>query len=166
MGKKKGSDSASTAAVLALRQAGVEFEIRQYEHRDGEQAFGKEAAASLGRDEAQVFKTLMIHHENNFAICVVPVAGKLNLKKAAAALGWKTAAMADPKVAERRSGYVVGGISPIGQKTAHETLLDRSATEFSTILVSGGKRGLDVELSPGDLLAVVSGRYADLQMPA
>lgn len=161
MGHKK-SVTGSTAAVVALQQAGIDFAERPYEHQAGETAFGVEAAEKLGRAAEQVFKTLMIHHDKDFAVCVVPVAGKLNLKAAAAALGWKAAKLADPAVAEKRTGYVVGGISPIGQKTAHPTLLDETAQLFDTVLVSGGKRGFDVELAPDDLLHVVQGKYADI----
>ena len=157
--KKKNQLTAGTAAVQALLAADIPFEAREYEHRDGETAFGLEAAKSLGRSEDQVFKTLMIHHDKDFAICVVPVAGKLNVKAAAAALGWKSAKLADPAVAEKRSGYVVGGISPIGQKTSHPTLIDESAQNFDTILVSGGKRGLDVEISAENLRTVVNGSF-------
>lgn len=160
MAKKKKQAHGSTAAVKALTEAGVAFETLEYVHEDGATNFGAEAAASLGRDPEQVFKTLMVNHDKDFAICVVPVAGKLNLKAAAAALGWKSASMADPAVAEKRTGYVVGGISPLGQKTAHPTLLDESAQLFETVLVSGGKRGLDVELSPADLLKLTGGSYA------
>ncbi|MFW0108029.1 Cys-tRNA(Pro) deacylase [Rothia sp. P7181] len=164
MAKKKKNVATATAALQALSQAGIIFEPREYEHREGETSFGLEAATALGRSEQQVFKTLMIAHDNNYAVCIVPVAGKLNLKAAAAALSWKNATMADPKIAERRSGYVVGGISPIGQKIAHPTLLDSSAEDFATVLVSGGKRGLDVELSPQDLLAITNGTYAKIAL--
>ena len=129
----------------------------------GVTSFGEEAAKSLGASEEQVFKTLLIVHEKDFAVAIVPVSGKLNIKAAAAALGWKSASMCDPKVAERRTGYVVGGISPLGQKTPSPTLLDESAQLFDTIMVSGGKRGLDVELAPDDLLKLTNGKYADIR---
>lgn len=157
--KKKG---AATAALALLQQAGTAFEVREYEHVDGETNFGLEAAEKLGRSPEQVFKTLMITHEKDFAVCVVPVGGKLNVKAAAAALGWKSAKMAAPDVAEKRTGYVVGGISPLGQKTAHPTLVDETAQLFDTILVSGGRRGLDVELAADDLVALTQGAYADI----
>lgn len=157
--KKKGG---ATAAMVVLEKAGISFEVREYEHKDGETNFGLEAAAALGRSEEQVFKTLMVQHEKDFAVCVVPVSGKLSLKNAAAALGWKSAKMADPAVAQKRTGYVVGGISPVGQKIAHPTVVDESAQLFDTILVSGGKRGLDIELAAGDLLEVTGGTFADI----
>lgn len=161
MAKKKKS-AAATAALAVLQDAGVHFEVREYEHTAGETNFGVETAQKLGRSPEQVFKTLMIHHEKDFAVCVVPVGGKLNLKAAAAALGWKTTMMADPAVAQKRTGYVVGGISPLGQKISHPTLVDESAQLFDTVLVSGGKRGLDVELTGDDLVAVTAGSYADI----
>ena len=160
MAKKKKQHGA-TAAVRALTEAGVAFTELPYEHEEGA-GFGAEAAAKLGRDPGQVYKTLMITHDGEFALGVVPVAGKLDMKAAAAAMGWKSASMADPAVAQKRSGYVVGGISPLGQKTPVTVLLDDGARAFETVLVSGGKRGFDVELAPADLLAVTGGRYAPI----
>ncbi len=113
-GKKSG---AATAAVALLTETNTPFQMREYEHVEGVTSFGEEAAKNLGVSEEQVFKTLLIVHEKDFAVAIVPVSGKLNIKAAAAALGWKSASMCDPKVAERRTGYVVGGISPLGQKT-------------------------------------------------
>ena len=113
-GKKSG---AATAAVALLTETNTPFQMREYEHTEGVTSFGEEAAKNLGASEEQVFKTLLIVHEKEFAVAIVPVSGKLNVKAAAAALGWKNASMCDPKVAERRTGYVVGGISPLGQKT-------------------------------------------------
>lgn len=160
MAKKK-QQHRSTAAVRALTEAGVAFTELPYEHEEGA-GFGAEAAAKLGRDPDQVYKTLMITHDGQFALGVVPVAGKLDMKAAAAAMGWKSASMADPAVAQKRSGYVVGGISPLGQKTPVTVLLDSGAQAFETVLVSGGKRGFDVELAPADLLSVTGGRYAPI----
>ncbi len=114
---KSGKKGASTAAVALLKETKTPFEIREYEHVEGETSFGLEAAQKLGANPEQVFKTLLIVHDKDFAVAVVPVSGQLNLKAAAHALGWKSASMCDPKVAERRTGYVVGGISPLGQKT-------------------------------------------------
>ena len=159
-GKKSG---AATAAVALLTETNTPFQMREYEHTEGVTSFGEEAAKNLGASEEQVFKTLLIVHEKEFAVAIVPVSGKLNVKAAAAALGWKNASMCDPKVAERRTGYVVGGISPLGQKTPSLTLLDESAQLFDTIMVSGGKRGLDVELAPDDLLKLTNGKYADIR---
>ena len=109
-----------------------------------------------------MFKTLLANVDGALAVGIVPVAQQLDLKALAQVLGGKRAEMADPAVAERRTGYVVGGISPIGQKTALPTVLDESAILCETILVSGGRRGLDLELAPDDLLAVTAGRYAPI----
>lgn len=158
--KKHGPAGASTAAVAALQQAGVPFQQHAYHHAQQETAFGAEAARELGRDPLQVCKTLMLHHDGDYAVVVVPVATSVDLKAAAAALGWKQAALAEPRTAERRSGYVVGGISPLGQKTPVTVLVEEFVQAFETVLVSGGKRGLDLELSPQDLVSVTGGRFA------
>ena len=137
--------------------------LHEYDHDPSAASFGLEAAAALGRDPAQVFKTLLVVHEREWAVAVLPVSARLSLRSAAAALGWKRAALAEPRAAERRTGYVVGGISPLGQRTPSPTLLDDSARGWPTVLVSGGRRGLDVELSPADLLRLTGGRTAALQ---
>ena len=160
---KAKKNNAGTAAIAVLTEAGVPFELREYEHVEGTTSFGLEAAEKIGASPDQVFKTLLITQDKNVAVAIVPVAGKLNLKAAAAALGWKSASMCDPALAQRRTGYVVGGISPLGQKTPSPTLLDASAQNFKTIMVSGGRRGLDVELAPADLLALTEGSYADIR---
>ena len=150
MAKKSKHDkgAGSTPATVQLEKAGVEFHVYEYEHSNDhmDDGYGVEAATKLGFDEHQVFKTLM----------VVPVSGHMDLKALAAAVGAKKASMADPKVAMRESGYVVGGISPLGQKTRHKTVLDESALQFDQILVSGGKRGLSVGVNPQDLLKVLN----------
>ena len=125
-------------------------------------AYGLEAAEKLGLDPERVFKTLLANVDGGLAVGIVPVAMQLDLKALAHALGGKRAEMADPAVAERKTGYVVGGISPIGQKTALPTVLDESAILAETIFVSGGRRGLDLELAPDDLIAVTGGRYAPI----
>jgi Cys-tRNA(Pro)/Cys-tRNA(Cys) deacylase len=141
----------------------VAFTLHEYAHDPAAASFGLEAAAALGRDPEQVFKTLLVVHEREWAVAVLPVSARLSLRAAAAALGWKRAAMAEPRLAERRTGYVVGGISPLGQKTPSPTLLDDSAEAWSTVLVSGGRRGLDVELPPAELLRLTGGRTAALR---
>jgi Cys-tRNA(Pro)/Cys-tRNA(Cys) deacylase len=160
LAKKSPVSGPTTAATQALSRAGIAFLPHAYEHDAAVTEFGAEAAAVLGLDAARVFKTLMVDTDAGLAIGIVPVDGKLDLKALAAALGGKRAAMADPAVAERKSGYVLGGISPFGQKTALPTVLDDSALAFSTIFVSGGRRGFDVEVSPADLLAVTGGTTA------
>ncbi|MCD2442409.1 Cys-tRNA(Pro) deacylase [Agromyces sp. SYSU K20354] len=154
--------SAATPATLALTRAGIPFTARSYDHDPRAAAYGLEAAEKLGVEPDRVFKTLLASIDGELAVGIVPVALQLDLKALANALGGKRAEMADPKVAERKTGYIVGGISPIGQKTALPTVLDESAILSETILVSGGRRGLDLELSPDDLIAVTSGRYAPI----
>ncbi|MFI7495155.1 Cys-tRNA(Pro) deacylase [Kocuria sp. M4R2S49] len=152
-----------TAAVALLARDGVSFSLHEYAHDPAAASFGLEAAAALGRDPEQVFKTLLVVHEREWAVAVLPVSARLSLRAAAAALGWKRAVLAEPRLAERRTGYVVGGISPLGQKTPSPTLLDDSAQAWSTVLVSGGRRGLDVELPPAELLRLTGGRTAALR---
>jgi Cys-tRNA(Pro)/Cys-tRNA(Cys) deacylase len=110
----------------------------------------------LGVEPDRVFKTLMTEADGALVVGIVPVTGRLDLKALAAAVGAKKAELADPKVAERRTGYVVGGISPLGQKTSHATVLDETAELFDTIYVSGGRRGFDIELAPADLASATS----------
>jgi Cys-tRNA(Pro)/Cys-tRNA(Cys) deacylase len=163
MAKKSNSASPTTAATVALARAGVTFVPHAYTHDPAVTDFGAEAASVLGIDPARVFKTLMVDGDAGLGIGIVPVSGMLDLKALAAALGGKKAAMADLALAERKSGYVVGGISPFGQKTAMPTVLDDSALEYDTILVSGGRRGFDIELAPADLLAVTRGKAARIR---
>lgn len=151
----------ATPAVTALRSAGVAFELRAYEHDSTTESYGAEAAAALGVLQSRVFKTLVARaDQTELVVAVVPVDAMLDLKALAGARGAKRAEMADPAAAQRSTGYVVGGISPIGQRTALPTVVDESAREFETILVSGGRRGLDVELSPTDLLSLTGASYA------
>ena len=151
-----------TPATVALTAAGIPFTPHAYEHDAANTNFGLEAAAALQLDPEQVFKTLLADVDGVLTVAIVPVTGKLSLKALAAAVGGKKAEMADPKVAERKTGYVVGGISPIGQKTRHTTVLDETAELFDTIFVSGGKRGFDIELAPADLLAITGGFTAEI----
>ncbi|CAG7608484.1 Cys-tRNA(Pro)/Cys-tRNA(Cys) deacylase YbaK [Leucobacter soli] len=157
-----GSPTASTPATAALVALGIPFETRTYVHDPAETDFGGEAAAALGVAPERVLKTLLAEVDEALIVAVVPVAGLLDLKALAAAIGGKRARMADPALAERKTGYVIGGISPVGQRTALRTVVDGSAAGFDTILVSGGRRGFDVELAPEDLLAATGGTYADI----
>jgi Cys-tRNA(Pro)/Cys-tRNA(Cys) deacylase len=159
---KKTDASAGTPATVALTRAGIRFTALAYEHDPRAAAYGLEAAEKLGIEPDRVFKTLLANVDGSLAVGIVPVAEQLDLKALAAALGGKRAEMADPSLAERKTGYVVGGISPIGQKVALPTVLDETAILHETILVSGGRRGLDLELAPDDLLAVTGGRYAPI----
>lgn len=144
----------------------MRFEVRTYEHdpaRSRAESFGLEAAGALGVEAARVFKTLLVdtgEGSHRLAVGIVPVDRSLDLKAMAAALGAKRAVMADPREAERSTGYVVGGISPVGQKRSLPTVLDASARSHPTILVSGGRRGLDLELSPEDLQRVTEAHVA------
>jgi Cys-tRNA(Pro)/Cys-tRNA(Cys) deacylase len=160
MAKKQASTG--TPATAALAAAGVPFVSHPYTHDPGTPSYGLEAAEVLGVEPARVFKTLMIDVEGTLAVGIVPVSGTLDLKAVAAALGAKKAVMADPKLAERRSGYVLGGISPLGQRRPSPTVLDQSALGFDTILVSGGRRGLDVELAPQDLIRLTGAQTAPI----
>ena len=159
---KRADASAGTPATVALTRAGIAFSALGYDHDPRAAAYGLEAAEKLGLDPDRVFKTLLASVDGALAVGIVPVAMQLDLKALAAALGGKRAEMADPAVAERKTGYVLGGISPIGQKTPLPTVLDESAILHATIYVSGGRRGLDLELAPDDLLAVTAGHYAPI----
>jgi len=141
-----------TPATVALAAAGIPFTEHAYEHDPANRNFGLEAAAVLDLDPGQVFKTLMADVDGQLVVGIVPVSGKLDLKALAAAIGGKKAEMADARLAEKRTGYVVGGISPIGQKLHHATVLDETAELYDTVFVSGGRRGLDLELTPADLV--------------
>lgn len=158
MGRKSGTGG--TPATRALAAAGIWFREHSYAHDPAAASYGLEAAAALGLPAERVYKTLFVAVDGRLAVGIVPVSGQLDLKAVAAALGGKKAQMADPAQAERASGYVVGGISPVGQKRPHPTVLDESALGFETVFVSGGKRGLDLELAPGDLVRVTGARTA------
>ena len=151
---KKARGAGGTPATVALSAAGIAFEVRAYEHDPRAASYGLEAAEALGVDPARVFKTLLASLDGSLVVGIVPVTGQLDLKALARALGGSKAVMADVAAAERATGYVAGGISPVGQKRRHRTVLDASALEHDTILVSGGRRGFDLELAPADLVAI------------
>jgi Cys-tRNA(Pro)/Cys-tRNA(Cys) deacylase len=151
---KKARGAGGTPATVALSAAGVAFEVRAYEHDPRAESYGLEAAEALGVDPARVFKTLLASLDGSLVVGIVPVTGQLDLKALARALGGSKAVMAEVAAAERATGYVAGGISPVGQKRRHRTVLDASALEHDTILVSGGRRGFDLELAPADLVAI------------
>lgn len=154
-----------TPATVALTAAGIPFVEHAYAHEPGAASFGLEAAAALGVEPERVYKTLMVEVDGRLVVGVVPVTGKLDLKALAAAVGGKKAAMADPSLAERRTGYVVGGISPIGQKSRHPTVLDETIDLWETVFVSGGRRGFDLELAPGDLVRMTGATVAPIAAP-
>lgn len=145
---------------MALERSGIAFTVHTYEHDPAAASYGLEAAAALGLAPEVVFKTLLAEADGELVVGVVPVAGQLDLKALAAAVGAKRTVMADPSVAARVTGYVVGGISPIGQKKRLRTVLDESAVEHDQVYVSGGRRGLDLGLRPDDLVAVTGARTA------
>lgn len=152
--------AAGTPAMLALDRAGVDYTVRAYAHDPSVTSYGEEAAAALGVEAARVHKTLCAEVDGELVVAVVPVSGQLDLKALAAACDGKRARMAEPAAAERATGYVVGGISPLGQRRRLPTVIDDGAWAWPTILVSGGRRGLDLELAPDDLVRVVEGRRA------
>ncbi|WP_219845085.1 Cys-tRNA(Pro) deacylase [Leucobacter massiliensis] len=162
---KKQRGEGSTPATQALTRAGIAFTLRAYAHDPAVTDFGGEAAAALGVAPERVFKTLLAEVDGALAVAVVPVSGVLDLKALAAALAAKRASMADPALAERKTGYVVGGISPLGQRTRLRTVLDVSARAHGTVLVSGGRRGLDIELAPDDLARATGAVWAEIGRP-
>ncbi len=153
---------APTPAVAALVRAKVAHTLHHYEHDPRATAFGDEAVAALSLDPRRVFKTLVAEVDGSLVVGVVPVAAHLDLKALAAAVGGKRAAMAAVEAAERSSGYVAGGISPLGQRKALPTVVDTSATEYPTVFVSAGRRGLQVELAPADLITVARASTAPI----
>lgn len=151
-----------TPAIEAAKKAKIPFNTHQYEHAPGA-AYGLEAADKLALDPGLVFKTLMLETDRGpsaLAVAVIPVAATLDLKAAAKALKQKKVSMADPQVAQRLTGYLVGGISPLGQKRGFATLIDHSAESLNTLYVSAGRRGLEIELTPTDLLRITQGQFA------
>lgn len=151
-----------TPATVALTKAGLPFTTHAYEHDPAAKSYGLEAAEALGLAPEQVFKTLLVEVDGKLAVGVVPVDRQLDLKAVAAALNGKKAVMADPAAAERTTGYVVGGISPIGQKRRLPTVIDATATEHDQVYVSGGRRGLDLGLSPTDLITITTADIAHI----
>lgn len=157
---------AKTPALTALERAGVQFTVREYTHDSAAAGaaggYGLEAAAALGVDPAIVFKTLVVEVDSRLAVAICPVTGQVDLKAVAQALGAKKAAMAEATAAQRSTGYVLGGISPIGQRKKLPTVLDASAESYPLILVSAGRRGVDVELTPVDLVAITGAVLAPI----
>ncbi|WP_377272114.1 Cys-tRNA(Pro) deacylase [Peterkaempfera sp. SMS 1(5)a] len=151
---KKQGGGQGTPATVALEAAGVPFTVHSYTHDPAAASYGGEAAEALGVQAERVFKTLVADVDGTLAVGIVPVAGQLDLKALAAAVGAKRAAMADPAAAERTTGYVLGGISPLGQRRRLRAVVDGSVLEHPTVYVSAGRRGLEVELAPQDLIAL------------
>jgi Cys-tRNA(Pro)/Cys-tRNA(Cys) deacylase len=151
-----------TPATKLLTSAGVKFTEHEYSHDPNSTSFGLEAAEKLGVDPNRVFKTLIANVDEAFVVAIVPVNQQVSLKSLSRTLGAKRATMADPIKAARLTGYVVGGISPLGQKRLLKTVIDLTAKDFETILVSGGRRGFDIELSPIKLADLLSAEFADI----
>jgi Cys-tRNA(Pro)/Cys-tRNA(Cys) deacylase len=149
-----------TPATALLAREGIVHVLHPYTHDPRAEAFGDEAASILAIEPQRIFKTLIAAVDATLACGVVPVAGRLDLKAFAAALGGKRAELADPQAAQRATGYVLGGISPLGQKTRLPVVIDESALLYDTVYVSAGKRGLQVELAPDDLVRLCQGRTA------
>jgi Cys-tRNA(Pro)/Cys-tRNA(Cys) deacylase len=157
MGKRA---QAGTPALMVLQRAGVEHTVETYEHDPRSTNFGLEAATALGLEPAMVFKTLLALVDEQPTVAIVPVNGRLDLKVLASARGGKKARMMEASAAERLTGYVVGGISPLGQRTASATVLDSSALDHPVVYVSGGRRGLDIGMAPADLVMLTNAEVA------
>ncbi len=154
-----------TPAIKLLEKHGIAHSVNAYETDTSDRNFGEKAAAALGQDPHQVFKTLLVVLDTdlqNPAVAIVPVANQLDTKRLAATLGARRAEMADPKLAERKTGYQVGGISPIAQRQTLVTIIDETAQLFDQIFVSAGRRGLQLALAPEDLAALCQARFADI----
>lgn len=160
MAKNSKTAGAGTPATVALTKAQVTFTTHAYEHDPAAASYGTEAAEAMGVAPARVFKTLVADVDGKLTVAVVPVSGSLDLKALASAVGGKKAAMADPAAAERSSGYVLGGISPLGQRKPLRTVVDASALPFETVFCSAGRRGLEIELAPADLVRLTSATVA------
>jgi len=152
-----------TPAILAARSAKITHQVHEYAHDPSSPSYGVEAAEKLGLPQDRVFKTLVVTVDNKaLVVGVVPVASMLNMKALAKAMGAKKAAMAEPAEVERVTGYVLGGVSPLGQKKRLKTIIDTSARTFPTIYVSAGRRGLQIELNPRDLKKLTGGSFAEI----
>ena len=159
---KQRKASAGTPATKVLAEAGVEFWSRPYDHDPSAASYGLEAAEALGVEPGRVFKTLVVDVDGTLCVGIVAVNRSLDLKAMAVAVGGKRATLAERAAAERATGYVLGGISPLGQRNRLPTVIDRSAFEHQRVLVSGGRRGLDVELSTEDLVRLTDATTADI----
>ena len=151
-----------TPATLLLTRQGVPHQVHSYRHDPQRDSYGRQAAEALGLDPARVFKTLVAEVDGQLTVGVVPVTGQLDLKALAAAAGGKKARMAEVVAAERATGYVAGGISPLGQRKRLPTVLDSTAEKFGTIFCSGGRRGLEIELAAADLVRLTGAVLAPI----
>ncbi len=152
-----------TPAISELEDAGFAYELLHYEHDPSVGSYGGEAVSKLGLDGEAVFKTLMSElNTGEFVVCLIPVSSSLNLKAVAKAAGVKKASMADGKVAERRTGYVLGGISPFGQSRRHRTFVEKIALSMNSIYVSAGKRGQEIRIVPAAFSALLDASFVTL----
>lgn len=149
--------------MSALQDAGIAFAVHEYFHDPDVTAFGQEAADAMRLDPQRVFKTLVADADGQLVVAVLPVSSHLSLKALASAVGAKKAVMGEPKTVEKVTGYVLGGISPVGQRKSLPTIVDATALDHSTIFVSGGRRGMDIELKPEDLITATRARTAPLR---
>lgn len=160
--RRLGAVATGTPATALLARQKIRHTLHPYPHDPRADGFGAEAAAALGIAPQRLFKTLIASIDGRLVCAVVPVSRRLDLKALAAAVGGKRAVMAEPAAAQRATGYVVGGISPLGQKSRLPIVVDASVQEFATVFVSAGKRGLQVELAPGDLVRLTSATVASI----
>lgn len=151
-----------TPAINAAKKAKISFQTHQYVHDSNAESYGEEAAEKLGVPASRVFKTLLAEVDKQLVVAVLPVCHQLNLKRCAAAFKGKKAVMANPQDAERATGYVVGGISPLGQKKRLKMVIDESAIGFDSIYVSAGRRGLEIELSAEDLAKLTGAVFSTI----
>lgn len=152
-----------TPAIKTLETAGITHEVRRFDAGKAAADYGTHAASKLGLSPHEVFKTLIARTDARaFVVAIVPVSGRLDLKKLAAAIATKKTSMAAPAVVEQMTGYVIGGVSPLGQKKCLETVIDISARAFEQIHISGGRRGLEIRLAPSDLAQLTHARFADI----
>lgn len=153
-----------TPAINTAKKNKITYKVHQYTHDPTHDSYGKEAAEQLGITEERVYKTLVVQlDQSNLTIAVIPVSSMLSMKQIAKAAGGKKAAMADKELVERTTGYVLGGVSPLGQKKKLFTVIDSSAKDFSTIFVSAGRRGLEIELNPADLATLTTATFANIR---
>lgn len=153
-----------TPAINAVKKKKIPYTLHQYAHDPANNSYGKEAVEKLGLPEARVFKTLVVQLDNGkLVVAVIPVSSMLSMKELAKTAGTKKAMMADKKAVEKATGYVLGGVSPLGQKKRLSTIIDCSAEEFPTIYVSAGRRGLDIELKPTDLADLTTATFAKIR---
>lgn len=152
-----------TPAINLLKKEEIPHTIHKYKHDPKTASYGLEAAEKLGLDPNRVFKTLVVETDTKeLAVAILPVNNMLNLKKIAKALGAKKSVMANPRLVEKNTGYILGGVSPLGQKKPHKTTIDSTAKNFDTIFISAGRRGLDIEINPGDLEKLTSATLAEI----